>query len=556
MPALPPRAGAYIVCGVLAAGLCAAPAAWPGAGTSWATVGLLAGVYAAGSRRPVPAVPAAVTGQFWGPPPADRAAPSAGRSSGSTRPASTAPGAPEWCTAVLLAGALLLPPAAAALVAVPGALLGPVERQFAAVRRVWHAAQLSLAAYASSYVFGLCGGRRASVGSGTVDSGYLDQPAVLAPATASAGIFCLAVVALDRGVRATAERSPGGRRPERLLRALAPYAMHGPAGLTMAMLWGTPYGPPAALLVLLPGYASAGLLAACHRERAAHQATIRALLQAVDIKDRYTRGHSERVGRAAAMIARELGIRGNRLEAVRIAGTLHDVGKLGVPTRLLRKNGPLTAEERRLIERHPVHGQEVVRGIGFLREARAAILHHHERMDGKGYPCGLAGREIPLFARVVAVADAFDAMTSTRSYRRGRPVPAAVEELVRCAGSQFDPRMVRALARALQAHGWHPEAAGAGPDRRGSGRQPGGGCDRAERVGQSCGGGCGNVPPPADPSSCSGRPAAGAAGASCESAVPPAAGAGDGTGPGVPLGPSAGRRPRERPGTWSGGGTA
>jgi HD-GYP domain-containing protein (c-di-GMP phosphodiesterase class II) len=98
----------------------------------------------------------------------------------------------------------------------------------------------------------------------------------------------------------------------------------------------------------------------------------------------------------------------------------------------------------------------MVRGIGFLGEARSAILHHHERLDGSGYPYGLSGAQIPEFARVVAVADAFDAMTSTRSYRRARPVPAALEELARCAGSQFDPRMVGALRRALNRHGWRP----------------------------------------------------------------------------------------------------
>ena len=145
-----------------------------------------------------------------------------------------------------------------------------------------------------------------------------------------------------------------------------------------------------------------------------------------------------------------------RAEVLRFAGILHDVGKLGVPTRLLRKDGPLTPEERRVIELHPEYGHEMVRGIGFLGEARSAILHHHERLDGSGYPYGLKGGQIPEFARVVAVADAFDAMTSTRSYRRARPVAVAVEELERCAGAQFDPRMVGALVRALARQGWHP----------------------------------------------------------------------------------------------------
>ncbi|MCC3769888.1 HD-GYP domain-containing protein, partial [Streptomyces sp. UNOC14_S4] len=232
--------------------------------------------------------------------------------------------------------------------------------------------------------------------------------------------------------------------------------VHGPTGLMTAVLWRSPYGPPAALLVLLPMSVSSWFLDRYERERAAHQATVRALVQAVGIKDRYTRGHGERVGRASVLIARELGMAGERLEALRFAGILHDVGKLGVPTRLLRKDGPLTPEERRVIELHPEYGHEMVRGIGFLDEARAAILHHHERLDGRGYPYGLSGRQIPQFARIVAVADAFDAMTTTRSYSRARPVDAALAELHRCSGTQFDPRMVEALQVALERHGWHP----------------------------------------------------------------------------------------------------
>lgn len=259
-----------------------------------------------------------------------------------------------------------------------------------------------------------------------------------------------------RGER-TAARNRNRNRSRGLLgRALAPHAVHGLAGLMMAVLWRSTYGPVSALFVLLPIYISCWVFAQYHRERAAHQATIRALVQAVDLKDRYTRGHSERVGHASVLIARELGMAEDRLDVVRFAGILHDVGKLGVPTRVLRKDGPLTPEERRVIELHPEYGHEIVRGIGFLGEARAAILHHHERMDGSGYPYGLHGEEIPEFARMVAVADAFDAMTSTRSYSRARPVPTAVAELERCAGSHFDPRMVAALVRALDRHGWQP----------------------------------------------------------------------------------------------------
>ncbi|WP_415951936.1 HD-GYP domain-containing protein [Streptomyces sp. KLOTTS4A1] len=359
---------------------------------------------------------------------------------------------------VLLAAVFLLPAPAAALTAVPGALLGRVEQRPVAPRRIWRAGQLALACHAAGQVHRALGGP-ASLGTGGTAP---DFPYALLPAAAAAGAFCLVLALLD-GMILTAAGRPERRLTGlvhgaggRFAGSLAPTLVHGLAGLMMAVLWVSPYGPVAALLVLLPMYVSYWVFEQYHRERGAHQATIRALVQAVDIKDEYTRGHSERVGKASVLIARELGMPDERVEVLRFAGILHDVGKLGVPTRLLRKDGPLTPEERRIIELHPEYGHEMVRGIGFLGEARSAILHHHERLDGTGYPYGLVGHQIPEFARLVAVADAFDAMTSTRSYSRARPVAKALAELKRCAGKQFDPQMVRALVRALDRHGWHP----------------------------------------------------------------------------------------------------
>ncbi|MCH0569640.1 HD-GYP domain-containing protein [Streptomyces sp. MUM 136J] len=410
METVPPRVHAYVAC--VAAGACALLLPLPSAPVSKGAVALLAVLYAAGehtARRHL-------AGTFY---------------------------------PVLLAGAFLLPPPAAALVAVPGALLSRGTGRTTPLRRVWRAAQLAVAVWAAARLHGLLGGRAAVAAA--------DFPAVLAPAGAAVLAFCLVLATLDAGVLALAEHAPPWRTWRRVFpRFPAPVAVHGLAGLMMAVLWSSPHGPVAALLVLLPMYVSGWVFAQAHRERTAHQETIRALVQAVDLKDGYTRGHSERVGQASVMIARELGMDDRRVEVLRFAGILHDVGKLGVPTRLLRKDGPLTPEERRVIELHPEYGHEIVRGISFLGEARSAILHHHERLDGKGYPHGLAGPRIPEPARVVAVADAFDAMTSTRSYRRARPVAAALEELRRCAGAQFDPRMVDALVRALGRYGWHP----------------------------------------------------------------------------------------------------
>jgi HD-GYP domain-containing protein (c-di-GMP phosphodiesterase class II) len=154
------------------------------------------------------------------------------------------------------------------------------------------------------------------------------------------------------------------------------------------------------------------------------------------------------------MIARQIGMRSDRAEAVTFAGMLHDVGKLGVPTTVLQKDGPLTEEEYAAIQLHPMRGLEIVRQIGFLNEALTGIMHHHERMDGRGYPMGFAGPEIPEFARIIAVADAFDSMTSTRSYRKARRIGEAIAELHNAAGSQFDPKIVDAFVAALNREGW------------------------------------------------------------------------------------------------------
>ncbi|MHA6762810.1 HD-GYP domain-containing protein [Streptacidiphilus sp. PAMC 29251] len=360
------------------------------------------------------------------------------------RPGEPVPGVEHF--PVLLAGVILLPPAAAALVALPGALLASAVPP-RAVRRAWNAAQLGLSCFLGGCVFHALHGSRL----------LAEQrlPALLLPVLLAALTFCLANGLLMAGVLAAAEpgEHPGSWQAV-LLRCPASVFGTGLIGLMTAVLWEGPYGVLAAVPALLPLGLSSWVSAQSQREQTAHRATVRALVQAVEIKDSYTRGHSERVGRAAVLIARELGMAERRVASLRVAGTLHDVGKLGVPTRLLRKSGPLTDAEYREVVQHPEYGHELVRGIGFLGEARAGILHHHERMDGRGYPHGLAGRAIPEFARVIAVADAFDSMTSTRSYRRGRPVREAVAELERCAGSQFDPVMVKALAGALERHDW------------------------------------------------------------------------------------------------------
>jgi len=233
---------------------------------------------------------------------------------------------------------------------------------------------------------------------------------------------------------------------------------YGAFGVLIAALWSV-LGPFTPVLVLVPVFVARWAVAQFAAQQRAYEATVSALCQAVETKDFYTRGHSERVSRGSVMIATEIGMRPERVGAIRYAGMLHDVGKLGVPTSVLQKRTSLTDDEYAAIQLHPMRGLDIVREIGFLDEALAGIMHHHERIDGRGYPMGLAGDEIPEFARVLAVADAFDAMTSDRSYRGARPVPEAVAELRKWAGKQFDPAFVDAFVTAIERDGWTaPEA--------------------------------------------------------------------------------------------------
>jgi putative nucleotidyltransferase with HDIG domain len=180
-------------------------------------------------------------------------------------------------------------------------------------------------------------------------------------------------------------------------------------------------------------------------DRAARYRAAASLAKAVDARDAYTGSHSERVSELAARVATKLGLDAEQVELTRLAGSLHDLGKLAIPEEILRKPGELTDSERLVLERHPQIGFRMLDSLG-VDPVADVVLHHHERWDGAGYPDGMYGEEIPLGARIIFVADAFDAMTSDRVYRPKRSADEALAELRRCAGTQFDPGIVDAFA--------------------------------------------------------------------------------------------------------------
>jgi diguanylate cyclase (GGDEF)-like protein len=177
--------------------------------------------------------------------------------------------------------------------------------------------------------------------------------------------------------------------------------------------------------------------------RSSYLATVRMLGEALEAKDPLLRGHAEEVSRYVAAVAGRIGLPADRRELLVFGSLLHDVGKIGISERILQKPGPLTREERAVIQLHPRIGYHLIQQVPALRELAPAILHRHERYDGGGYPSGLAAEQIPLEARLVSVGDAFSAMIAERPYRAAMTVDEAVAELERCAGTQFDPEVVR-----------------------------------------------------------------------------------------------------------------
>ncbi|HYU49482.1 MAG TPA: HD-GYP domain-containing protein [Candidatus Limnocylindria bacterium] len=174
------------------------------------------------------------------------------------------------------------------------------------------------------------------------------------------------------------------------------------------------------------------------------------MIIAVDTKDRYTKRHSEDVARYATFLAERLGLDPDVVRSIHVAGLLHDIGKIGIPDHILRKPGALTPDEYEIVKQHVALGDMIVRDVPDIDVVRAGIRHHHERWDGNGYLTRLEGEAIPLIARILAVGDAFSAMTTTRPYRKGLGVREALTRLEDAAGSQLEERLVRAFVDGIE----------------------------------------------------------------------------------------------------------
>jgi len=226
------------------------------------------------------------------------------------------------------------------------------------------------------------------------------------------------------------------------------YFALGILGFILAQIYASS-GPISIILLIIPLLIARQTFSVYMKLRGAYIDTVSALVQALEAKDPYTRGHSERVAEYAEAIAKELKLPAEKSEILRYAALLHDIGKVGIARKVLNKPGRLTNEEYRKIQAHPRIGAQIIGDIDFLKEAVPAVYCHHEHLNGAGYAQGLSGDDIPLLARIMTVADSFDAMTSTRSYRPAMSVEDAAKELIACSGRQFDPKVVKAFIKTL-----------------------------------------------------------------------------------------------------------
>lgn len=347
---------------------------------------------------------------------------------------------------ITLAGIILFGPALPAIAGMFSAIIWrDIKKGTHPYRWVFNGSQVALTAGATGLVYVAAGGpvlinlsRGLSVN---------DFPLALIPLTLAIVTCFLVNTILVSTVIGLAEEMPPLRVWLLNVRwAIPNYFALAPLGLAVAQIF-MAVGEIGVILMIVPLIVARQTFQIYMRLRNAYLGTIKSLIAALEAKDPYTRGHSERVARFAEEIGQQLKLSEEHLETLRYAGILHDLGKIGTARYILRKPGKLTEDEYQRIRLHPESGALILREINFLSKTVPAIFHHHEHFDGTGYIDGIKGREIPLLARILTVADAYDAMTSPRPYRGAMADDVACRELINCSGTQFDPDIVQAFLR-------------------------------------------------------------------------------------------------------------
>jgi|1186.fasta_scaffold14190_2 hypothetical protein len=362
----------------------------------------------------------------------------------------------ELVSVVLVAVYVIAGPAAAVVVAAAGSL---VQAPAPAIKRIFNSAQRILSAAGGAIAYAAL--------DGPVGEEVLHRIPDAIIATTVASVALQVVNALLISMVLGLERGPSGVKEflRHVVRSTAiPVLGYGLLGLSMAVIWIGGLNIFAGVLILGPLVVARWALSQYEVERQAQAATMRAFIQVIETKDLYTRGHSERVSEGVGMLGRQLQLSPDRQSALEHAGLLHDVGKVGVPTSIIRKPGRLDDSEMDAIRLHPARGVELIGNIPFLEEVKSAVLHHHEKYDGTGYPAGLAGENIPYFARIIGIVDAFDCLTSTRSYRPARGVEETLEILLQDRYTHFDPNLVDAFVEVIRGKGWKTAVDQPAPD--------------------------------------------------------------------------------------------
>ncbi|MBU2439565.1 HD-GYP domain-containing protein [bacterium] len=335
---------------------------------------------------------------------------------------------------------LVYGPVLAMLITIFSALISEaIERKISWYKIIFNASQLALSTGVAGLVYQYTGGI----------IGFQNFFEFIFPAALCAFIYCLInlilvtmVISLAQGVRISTVWRINFKE------ILPTYLAEAPLGFLMAVIY-VQVGVWGILLFFLPLLLARRSFELYAKMRKMYLETIRALAAAIDAKDPYTKGHSERVTQTSVALARELNLSEREIENIEYAALLHDIGKIGIDERILGKDDDLTGEEFNRIKEHTITGAKIIEPVEFLKNSYKAIYHHHEKYNGKGYPDGLKSEDIPLSARIIAVADAYDAMGSDRPYRKKLSQDKIMKELTEQSGKQFDPEVVKALISVL-----------------------------------------------------------------------------------------------------------